>query len=276
MIQPLPIGNALRLFIQPPAGAVRWKVLRKGSATFTGHDDPGAIVAYEGNEDVYVDTGPGLKNELKAFYCAFYTKDGAEWTASQVNDGTPAAIYEEHSTDVLSFMRERLEAGLKVECERGTFMTELGYIQVMTAPPAMDGDLRFPLVTIYLDDESSSQRAIGESMMGDELAGIGDDWEDSDGWLANVQLSIVGWSLNGDERVELRKAIRRLIVGNLQVFGDRGWMLPNLSQKDQDAVNGEYPTPMYQVLNTFTCLAPVRVSGGVSAISEVISRSVCG
>jgi hypothetical protein len=38
-----------------------------------------------------------------------------------------------------------------------------------------------------------------------------------------------------------------------------------------DAINGEYPAPIYQVMNTFTCLAPVRVGGRESSIREIIS-----
>ena len=272
MIQPLHVGNALRLFLQPPAAAVRWKVLRKGNGTFSGHDDPSAIVAYEGDENVIVDTA-FLQNEVMAFYCPFYTSDGATWTAGPVASGTPAAIYEEHTTDVLSFLRDRLEAGLLVEVKRGNFATELGYIQVYTAPPSLEQNLRLPLVTVHLDSEDSSERAIGEDISGDQFDAIGFDWQESEGWLANVRVMVIGWSLNSDERLELRKAIRRIIIANLPVFAAQGWEQVNLSQQDVDAINGEYTAQLYQVMSTFTCLAPVRVSGTVDAIREVSVRS---
>lgn len=272
MIQPLHVGNALRLFLQPPAGAVRWKVLRKGNGTFSGHDDPSAIVAYEGDENVIVDTA-FLQNEVMAFYCPFYTSDGATWTAGPVASGTPAAIYQEHTTDVLSFLRDRLEAGLLVEVQRGNFVPELGYIQVYTAPPSLEQNLRLPLVTVHLDNEDSSERAIGEDISGDQFDAIGFDWQESEGWLANVRVMVIGWSLNSDERLELRKAIRRIIIANLPVFAAQGWEQVNLSQQDIDAINGEYTAQLYQVMSTFTCLAPVRVSGTVDAIREVSVRS---
>lgn len=272
MIQPLHVGNALRLFLQPPAGAVRWKVLRKGNGTFSGHDDGSAIVAYEGDETVIVDTA-FLQNEVMAFYCPFYTSDGATWTAGPVASGTPAAIYEEHTTDVLSFLRDRLEAGLLVEVQRGNFVPELGYIQVYTAPPSLEQNLRLPLVTVHLDNEDSSERAIGEDISGDQFDAIGFDWQESEGWLANVRVMVIGWSLNSDERLELRKAIRRIIIANLPVFAAQGWEQVNLSQQDIDAINGEYTAQLYQVMSTFTCVAPVRVSGTVGAIREVSVRS---
>lgn len=275
MVQPLHIGNALRLFIEPPDGVRAWKVLRKGSNTFTGHDDPSALLVFHGDDRVIVDS-QSLQNTVMQFYCVFYTADGVTWTASNVANGTPDAIYEDHTTDVLSNMRERLEAGLLVECQRGNFATELGYIQVYTAPPSLEQNLRFPLVTIHLEDESSGERALGESIAADEFDGIGLGYNETEGWLANVKLVIIGWSLNSDERIELRKALRRLIVGNFPVFDSYGWVMPNLTQSDLDAVNGEYPSPLYQTMNNFSCAAPVRVSGRVGSISAVISRSING
>ena len=75
MIQPLYVGNALRLFLEPPAGATEWKVLRKGSGTFSGHDDPAAMLAYHGDSKV-IDDISGLQNEVLQFYRPFYTTDG--------------------------------------------------------------------------------------------------------------------------------------------------------------------------------------------------------
>lgn len=271
MIQSLPVGNALRLFIQPPNGAVRWKVLRNGNGIFSGHDDAAALVAYEGDDHVVLDTA-FLQNEVMAFYKPFYTSDGITWTAGAVANGTPAATYEDYSTDVMSTLRERLEAGLLVEVQRGNLVNELGYIQVYTAAPSLERDLRMPLVTLHLENEEPGERGIGEYIGGDEFDAIDGTWGDSDGWLANVRVAIIGWSLNGDERIELRKAIRRLVVANLPVFEAAGWSLVNLSQQDMDAVSGEYPAPLYQVMNTFTCLAPVRVGSRMPiGVQEVIS-----
>lgn len=270
MIQPLPVGNALRLFIQPPTGAVRWKVLRNGSGNFSGHDDGSSIVAYEGDSHVTVDAA-FLQNEVMAFYKPFYTSDGVTWTAGSVASGTPVGTYEEFTTDVMTLLRERLEAGLLVEVQRGNLVNELGYVQVYTAAPSMERDLRMPLVTLHLDDESPAERGVGE-YLADEFDAIGQEWTDTEGWLANVRIMIIGWSLNGDERIELRKAIRRIVLANLPVFEDKGLALVNLTQQDMDAVGGEYPAPIFQVMNTFTCLAPVRVGArSKSWVGEVIS-----
>ena len=269
MVQPLHVGNALRLFIEPPADAVRWRVLRKGSDTFSGDpDDPSALVAYEGDERVVVDAAH-LQNEVMAFYRPFYLSLAGIWTPGQTAYGTPASIYEERTTDVMSLVRDRLEAGLKVEVERGSLVHELGYVQVYTAPPSQEQNLLFPLVTITLSSESSDVRAVGETISGDEFDSIGFDWSESEGWLASVQLEVTGWSLNSDERIELRRAIRRVVLANLPVFAAHGIDQVNLSMSDNDAVNGEYGAPVYQVMANFSCVAPVRVGGRVDAISEV-------
>lgn len=270
-VQPLHVGNALRLFIDPPAGAVRWKVLRKGSNSFSGHDDATAVVAHDGDERVIVDSA-FLQNGVMAFYRPFYTADGVVWTAGPTASGTPAATYEDHTTDVFSVLQQRLEAGLLVECQRGNFATDLGYIQVYTASPSLERDLALPLVTVHLENEEPGVRAIGEDLGGDQFDAIGFDWSDDDGWLANVSITMIGWSLNSDERTELRKAIRRIVVANLPVFEAAGFVTVSLSQQDIDAVGGEYPAPIYQVMNTFTCQAPVRVGGRAPAVREIISQ----
>lgn len=275
MVQPLHAGNALRLILEPPAGAVRWKVLRKGSDSFSGHDDPLALVVSEGDDRVIVDVN-SLQNQVMAFYRPYYTTNGTSWTAGATAHGTPDATYQDESSDVLSVLRQRLEAGLLVECQRGNFATDLGYIQVYTASPSLERDLALPLVTIHLENEEPGERVLGEDMIEGQFDAIGGDWDEAEGWLANVSVTIIGWSLNSDERIELRKAIRRIVVANLTVFEGLGWYQVNLSQQDIDAVSGEYPAHIYQVMSTFSCVAPVRVSGNVSAISNVISRSLNG
>lgn len=267
MVESLSSGNALKLYLEPPATAILWRILRKGSDTFTGVNDPGALTVYEGDDDVIIDTN-SLTNDVRAYYRMYASDDDGEtWSDAGGNFGTPMSTYLEASTDVLSFMRSRLEAGLAEEVKRGVLTSSLGYIQVYNATPSLERDHVFPLVTVHLDSESSSDRAIGE-----DIYGLGDD---GDGWLASVSLTIIGWSLNADERSILRQAIRRVILANLPVFAGEGWLMPNLTQEDVDAVSGEYPAHMYQVMSTFSCTAPVRVSSDgtdYTLISDISER----
>lgn len=274
MVQPLPVGNALRLFLEPPAAATVWRVLRKGSDTFTGPDDAGAIVAYEGDSKVFLDVA-FLQNSVMAFYRPYYSSDGGlTWVDGPTSSGTPAADYEEATTDALDLLRARLEAGLKVECDRGNFATQNGYIQVVNASPSLERDLEFPLVTLHLESEDPVVRGLGEDIAGDQFDGIGGAWVDGEGWISDVRITLIGWSLNADERSELRKAIRRVVLANGPVFAEFGIVMPSLSLSDNDAVSGEYPAPMYQVMGTFTCQAPVRVISTFSSVVEAVaSRS---
>lgn len=276
MLQPLIAGNAIRVFIEPISGAKYWRVLKKASDTFSGHDDQSAVLVYEGDEKVVVDASvAATPNGTMLFYRAYYW-NGTAWVSSVSRSATPAATYEEHTTDTMSIVRERLEAFLLVEVERGNFLTDLGYIQVYTAPPSLDQNIRFPVVTITLENESPAERGIGENISGDEFDYPGMSWFDSEGWLAEVQLQITGWSLNSDERIELRKALRRFVAANLQVFDAYGMTMVNMSQSDVDAVNGEYGgTNIYQTIGNFSCLAPVRVGSNVNTtVADVISRSI--
>ncbi len=276
IVQNLHIGNALRLFIQPPAGAVRWRILRKGADVFAGQDDVTALVVFDGDDKVVVDAAD-LRNEEMAFYRPYYTADGLTWTAGPTAYGTPTANYVDNSPDVLGLLRDRIEAGLLVECQRGNFLPESGYIQVFTAPPSLERDLRLPLVTVHLESEDPGERAIGECISGDEFDSIGMGWNESEGWLANVAITVIGWSLNSDERIELRKALRRIVIANLAVFSAQGIEQVAYSAQDIDAVNGEYPAQIYQVMGNFTCISPVRVGGPINpdgtAITNISARS---
>lgn len=274
-VQNLHIGNALRLFIKPPAGYPAWRILRKDTDSFTGPDDAGAIVVYEGDEKVIVDK-ESVQNGVMQFYRPYYTQDGQNWTAGPTASGTSTSDYQDYTVDVYELIRDRLERGLKVECDRGTFQTELGYIPVLTAPPTMERDHRLPLVSIHYDSEESSERAIGENISGDEFDSVGFDWEESEGWWANISITIAGWSLNPSERVDLRKAIRRIMVANMELLAAEGVVQANLSLSDIDLVNGEIQNgQLYQVMGTFTCVAPVRVGGKNNVvISNIISQRI--
>ncbi len=263
MIVPLYVGNALKLYLSPPAAAEYWRILRKGTNDIADPDDPAAVVIYEGDLNAVTDTN-ALKNDVMMFYAIFYRVNGA-WVAGNTSYGTPSASYVDYSTDVLGLVRDRLEAGLKVEVERGTILNDFGYIQVMTSPPVMNTNIGFPLVTLSLEEENPDVLGIGM-----DTTGSYDDLEDEldlAGVINTVRLAITGWSLNPDERLVLRQAIRRVILANTDVFAGHGLALPSLSLRNVDAVNGEYgDTPLFLVSGDFTCTAPVRVGAPNNAL----------
>ena len=268
MLQPLPVGSAIRLFLAPPAGARYWRILRKGRDDFLSADDDDAAMIYEGMDEVFVDTFM-LRDGIMVFYRPFYRMDDGTWQAGPTAHAIPATTIEDQSPDVLSLVRERLAHSLHVDVQRSRLHApELGYIQVYTAPPSLEQDLRFPLVTISLVSEGPVEQAIGEDPFGD-CSDLEGGLFESEGWLADVRLSIVGWSLNSDERIELRKAIRRAVLANMPVFNAAGLSLVTFHQQDVDALGGEYGAPVYQVTGDFSCLAPVRVGARVSTIHDV-------
>jgi hypothetical protein len=266
MLVPLPIGNALKIFLAPPAGARAWRILRNGTGTFAGEADPASVLAYEGDESYVVDSF-SLQNGIAMYYCAFYW-DGATWTASNVVSATPNATYVDYSVDSLSLFRDRLEAGLAVEVARGTLLPESGSIAVLTAPPQYENS-RWPMVSVHLTSQAPAERALGETFLPDSFDETANQWTEAEGWLANVQIAVIGWTQNPDERIALRQALNRIVIGNLPVFDAVGMVQPEFSIQDVDAVSGEYPAPVYQAAGTFTCVAPVVVGDQIDPITDV-------
>jgi hypothetical protein len=261
-VLPLPVGNALRLFLEPPAGSLEWRILRKGTDTFTDQNDPNAVVAYQGTEPVVLDA-QALQNGVLTYYRAFYW-NGSAWLVSATASGTPNPTYQDFSPDVLSIVRDRIDAGLQVEVARGALSPASGSISVLSAPPVFE-DTRWPVVTVHLLSEQPAERMLGEMFTDDVFDPVSGTGIESEGWLARTQLSIVGWTQNPDERIALRQALRRLLVMNLPVFDAAGLVQIDISQQDIDAVSGEYPAPVYQTVGTFTCMAPVLVGDPVIA-----------
>lgn len=240
-------------------------MLRKVSDTFCGPDDSDALLVHDGDERSVLDTR-FLQNGTLYFYRAYYW-NGSTWSASSSATGTPNATYEDASTDVLSIVRDRLDYGLQAEVASSRLVHDRGHIRVLTAPPVYQ-DTVWPVVTVQLQAESPSVRAVGETIEADELVVDDNAWDGAEGWLANVQLAVVGWSQNPDERVELRKALRRIIVANLPVFDDAGMVQAEFTQQDMEDFQS-YPAPVYQTIGTLSCLAPVRV---ITSRDPVISN----
>ncbi|ECB1886242.1 hypothetical protein EVG80_15465 [Salmonella enterica subsp. enterica serovar Mississippi] len=267
MCMPEPSGNAVRLYLQPPSDAVEWRILRDTDPNLT---TPHPV--YTGTDDVLVDT-LALENNVLVHYRAEYRLKDGSLSFSNVSYATPRATYEDYTTDTLELLRDRLEAGLMEEVNRGVLVSDLGYVQVLTAPPSLQNNLAFPLVTLLLENESPAERSIGDLIDDDFYDEDSKEWGDQAGWMADVSISITGWSLNPTERIELRKALRRVLIANFNVFALRGVLLPSFSLTDTDAVSGEFDAPLYLVNGDFKCQAPIRVGlKSAQSITEVIAE----
>ncbi|ELK5289390.1 hypothetical protein Q6670_004058 [Salmonella enterica] len=253
MTLPEACGNALRLYLSPEKGAAFWRIFRS-----LRKDHKGEQIIYEGTDELVMDVA-SLQNEVTVFYRIEYVMPGGNVIPGNTSSGTPSATYEDHTTDTLDLLRDRLNFGLAEEVKRGTLFNELGYIQVLTAPPSLQNNLSFPLVTLSLENESPSERSIGDVVDDEYYDEDAGEWGEQVGWIADVNISITGWSLNPTERIALRNAIRRVLIANFSVLAAHGILLPHFTLADSDAVSGEFDAPLYLVNGDFTCIAPVRV-----------------
>lgn len=263
---PLPIGNAVRVLLAPAAGATRWRLLRKASAIFTDENDAAATVIYDGSDETNIlDTG-SLTNGTSYFYCSFELV-GATWTPSAVVSISPTTAYDLGGPDVLTLLRERIALGLAAAVAAGTLQPESGAIQVLTAPPLFEGT-KWPVVSVHLQNDAPLDRAIGEEIVADKFDAIAGEWDESEGWISSVAIQIVAWAQNPDERIDLRKAIKNIVIGNLPVFDAAGMDLITLSQTDAEDFES-YAAPVYQAISNFNCVAPQILSATVAPINDV-------
>lgn len=258
-IAPYLTGNAVQIVLDPPAGAVRWRVLRRQADEFTGPDDAGAIVVLDGTDEFVIDT-ENLANGTAYVYRA-YAWDGNVWIDYGAESVTPAASYRGEGADPQIVVRDRLIAGLAVEVGRGELHPLTGRIDVMTAPFSLAEKTRFPCVSVHLDSANPQTRAIGEIL-------DGSDDSDSQGWLRQTRLNIVGTSQNGDERIALRRAIERILIANLGIFNQAGMVEIDLSQSDSEQLL-ESAAPLFETRFVLTCQSPLIVRSPASIITRI-------
>jgi hypothetical protein len=259
-------GNALRIYVAPPAGAAYWSLLRRTDANFTAVDDPDAVVILSNSKVLVPLDYTNLTNGTEYFYCDF-AWNGTEYVMGVPVSGTPNAGYQVGAVDVQEFVRERLELGLAVEVAAGRLFPQTGLIPVVTAPYALIDGITFPCVSVHLENDSPGQRSVGESQFGEiYLGGIG--WDLNEGWLASTRLNIVGVSLNGDERIALRKAIKRVVQENLTVFNEVGFVNISLNQVDGEMFT-EDQANLFLTNGTFECDAPSYVTTAIPTITTI-------
>lgn len=261
-IQSLASGNAVKVTMNPPKSADRWRLLRKATDDFTGHDDTAAGVILDGDERYIVDRQALLNDHI--YYYKLYSLVSGQWVGSPSVHVTVTAGYHGVSSDPLDVIRERLELGLKVEVQRNTLKHQRGYIPVRTAFPFNEATM-WPLVTVHVQSDSTDTRAIGEIWETDYD-------EDMEGVLDRWRIDVIGWTFNPDERNELRKAIRRVIVANLPVFDDVGMIQIDFSQMDaEELADKDKNVVIYKTVGSFSCLAPFVVANEVPTVEEVVT-----
>lgn len=264
MVRVLDVGNALRLFLQPPQGASQIRLLRKISDDFTGADDSGATIV--GDDGKYIlplivqypvafTDVQGLVNGQVYYYRPYYWVSGA-WTTDASVTATPAANYYRVNPEPLDILRTRLGLGLANEVTAGRLRHKTGAIPVLNAPPQFE-DTPFPVVSVHLQNDAPEVRGIG-----DQITAWDDEGDDRvGGWLARHQIDVMAWSLNPDERIALRQALKRIVIANLAVFDQLGVEQIEFSQSDSEDLQS-YNAPVYMAQGLFSCLVAFEVDAG--------------
>ena len=112
-VLPLSAGNALRLYLSPPAGATSWRVLRRNQGAFTGPDDAGAVVVVDASTDSVILDTCELVNGTAYSYAVFYpAQPSGVLVLGGVALGTPAATFQDGAPDIQELVAGRLRLGL--------------------------------------------------------------------------------------------------------------------------------------------------------------------
>lgn len=256
-LAPLPIGNAVRVILDPPDGAKHVRVLRKTADTISGPADPAAGVVFDGyGEKSFVDI-TALTNGTTYYYQPFYETAPGVWVTAASQSATPAQVSNLIGVDPLLLIRDRLEAGLKALVQAGELTHEDGYIPCYTAPPLYEST-RFPIVSVHMGTATPAMQGLGEEIFDDFQDPFTGEWTLYEGVIFSVPIKVISWSLNSDERITLRRAIAKVLLGNLQVFADEGLSQVSFTQTDLEDMES-YAAPMFQTYTDFSCQAALAV-----------------
>ena len=266
LVQALPAGNAIRILLTPPAQAKRTRLLRRGDDVWSDQDDPDALLVLDAAGARSALDVQSVVNGQTYYYRAWHQVDGT-WLATRSVPVTPGMDYADGNVDALMFLRERLDLGLREHLAAGRLQHPRGHIPVLTAPPIFE-DSPMPLVTLHLTDESTRERGIGESIRRDAALAAPGLPESHEGWLASVRIAVIGWSLNPDERSSLRQCLRSVLLANLPVLDAAGLQQVDWSMQDVEDF-GSFAVPVYQVVGSLSCIAPVSITTVGRPIADV-------
>lgn len=258
-------GNAIGILLNPPSTAVKWRVLRNLTGTFV--DQNSATMIYEGDERHITDIA-GLDNGVTVYYQPFYW-DGAAWSTAPAKSIKPGLTFVNRTVDVLSLVRDRLDAGFIGLVARGDLSHHRGHFPVLTASPQIE-DAAFPLVTVHLTSDSSEGHFLGDLFQTD-IHNADTTVSDVEGWYSQVTLEIVCWSLNGDERKAVRAAMKAILMSNLAIFSSHEMEEIELQFSDHEDFES-YNSPMYMGNCTLRCIAPSAVVSNAPTIATVTTN----
>ena len=272
--QPLPSGNAAQIILNPAPGEVSWRVLRKVgdplTTAFSGPTDPAGLQVYDGNSR-YINDFLGMVNGQPHCYAIFPRNAAGAYVAPIAYAAvTPSQDFSDTSVDVQELVRVRIEAVLAAMTNSGALVLSTPSIPVLSIP-FYNQTTPLPVVTVLLGSDGSDTRSLGDALGAGEFDGVG--WTGSDGWLSKVGIDICAWSLNGEERNELRKAIKAAVIASLGFFDDAGMVQVDLQLRDEEDFQS-MNAPIFKTVGSFTCQAPSSVSTRSGWIATVDTQFI--
>ena len=141
----LAVGNALKVYFEQASDSTLTIILRNTTGTFSGYNDSTAVSVFTGtNVTCIIDTDVNLANATTYYYGQF-DYIGSSWVAANVVSGVPESTYFDQSVDVLSIVRDRIDAGIKNEILLVTLTPTSSNIPVLNSPPMFE-DTRVSVV----------------------------------------------------------------------------------------------------------------------------------
>lgn len=245
-------GTAIRLALYTSPASTRWRLLRKqGSAPA---DETDGYLVHEGDRSGQLGTlldTDDLVNGLEYSYQLFEYIDG--WQASaDPRSATPAYLVEPlyASPDFVGFVQRRLESALEAEVAGGLLGHTEGFIPVMIGYPAYES-VRFPVVTVILEERRPQERGVGEIISQDLWDGS--VWSELEGWFDRSTLQIGVWAFNHSERRRLRDSVQRALMLNMPVMASVGYDQIEISERDAQDFES-YSAPVFQTLFSLSAL----------------------
>ena len=205
MAYALPAGNAVRLVLSPPTGADELALLRRDDgAAPAGLNDAAAVPVYRGDPVRSVLDWLAVPAGVELRYRALW-RVGSSWLDGGVRSVRADARFLDRSVEPLLVMRDRLDLGLRGYVERGELRPSSGEIPVLIASPLIE-ETPMPVVTVHLESEVQDVAPVGGLLAPDRGA------DSFTGHVSRVVMKAIGWSLNVDERLALRRAMTAVLA----------------------------------------------------------------
>ena len=283
---PLAVGNAVRLGFVPPADPT-WKgvlILRKIGA-ITGPTDATATVAFDGSgraadrdreETRWLLDYQGLVNG-SAYTYAIYAYDAVRtYSTPRTATATPAISYTYRTFDLKTFLVERLKVFLREALVRDALRLKTGVqdIDVFSGTPAPGIKFKMPAVTVHRDEDRQDQESIGHDIGPDEWEESSALWVTREGVYFAQQVTVLGWTLNPEERDALYGSLKECLVVHAHELLETG-EAAQFSVGGRDAEElAAYDAPVYFAVFNVSCLALVQWFGSAPPLRDVTAEPV--